>query len=100
MIEHSFRKAKCQTLDISEITSLRPIIPYIAASPHIRSNQTLHPLFYRLTQKLSMKNIQARKRRLATWKSDMKNNGEGYKKVLSAFHEAYAKWVAKTVEKN
>lgn len=47
-----------------------------------------------------MKNIQARKRRLATWKSDMKNNGEGYKKVLSAFHEAYAKWIAKTVEKH
>ena len=47
-----------------------------------------------------MNNIEARKRRLATWKSDMKNNGECYKNVLSAFHEAYAKWVAKTVEKH
>ena len=91
MIEHSFRKAKCQILNISKIISLRPIIFYIAASFHIRSNQTFHSLFYRLTQKLSMKNIQARKRRLATWKSNMKNNSESYKKVLSAFHEAYAK---------
>ena len=29
----------------------------------------------------------------------MKNNGEGHKKVLSAFHEAYAKWLAKLIEK-
>lgn len=30
----------------------------------------------------------------------MKNNNENHKKVLSAFHEAYAKWLAKLVEKD
>ena len=45
-------------------------------------------------------NIGARKCQSATWKSEMKNTCEGHNKVLSAFHEAYAKWVAKTVEKH
>ena len=45
-----------------------------------------------------MKNIEARKRQSATCKSDMKSTDESHKKVLSAFDETYAKWVAKTIE--